>query len=89
MHGNSNIKLQRAITSSNNGTHISFLSSIFNKYFENSSDDPFSIKATSGLMSCDGRTWKSKDVEIFGQEFVAAYLNCLRKTMIHSARAGI
>jgi len=91
MHGNSNIlvKLQRAITSSNNGTHISLLSSIFNKYFENSSDDPFSIKATSGIMSCDGRTWKSKDVEIFGQEFVAVYLNCLRKTMIPSARAGI
>jgi hypothetical protein len=40
-------------------------------------------------MSCDGRICKSKDVEIIGQEFVAVYFNCLRKTMIPSARAGI
>jgi len=30
-------------------------------------------------MSFDGRTWKNRDVEIIGQEFVAVYLNCLRK----------
>jgi hypothetical protein len=40
-------------------------------------------------MYCNGRTWKSKDVEIIGQEFVVVYLNCLRKTMIPSTRAGI
>jgi hypothetical protein len=42
-----------------------------------------------GHKPCDGRRWKSKDIEINKQELVTVYLNCLRKTMLPSARAGI
>jgi len=83
------VNLQRDITSNNNGTYISLLSSKCNKHFENLSDDPFCVQVTSAIMSCDGRTWKNKDVQITGQEFVAVYLNRLRKTMVSLARAGI